>query len=191
VTGRTAIVPSARIGLDPGLGPAASLPCLQTVAISVQRGGRRPPRNKLGRSRQSESSTAKANMAPDLCKQRARRDSNPRPSDEMRRGKAGVQTPLSRVVWCCPVRCAARRGRRVSIWRCSVLSLPFAECLHIMPITGAGRGRSSHGSDPCDGHTALVVGGQHVKHRPQARRLHPKLPGKLLVGLVVQRMGPG
>jgi hypothetical protein len=27
------------------------------------------------------------------------------------------------------------------------------------------------------------VGGQHVQHRPQARRQHPKLLGNLLVGL--------
>ena len=30
---------------------------------------------------------------------------------------------------------------------------------------------------------SLDVGGQHVQHRPQARRQHPKLLGNLLVGL--------
>jgi hypothetical protein len=74
---------------------------------------------------------------------------------------------------------------------CLVLSRPFAECLQIMPIAGRAEGGQAMGvTRAMAARHLLDLGGQHFQHRPQARRQRPKLPGKLLVALVVRRAGP-
>ena len=73
VTARTAIALSSTMPLNRGFVPLVSLPWPSgRQAASLEQSGWNCP---------SESLNARANVAAELGKQRARRDSNPRPSD--------------------------------------------------------------------------------------------------------------